>query len=319
MFARELQEAGNIIGLGMECETDMVNDGKMKVRRNGAQTETLSVEAVRSNDFPTLVEKKYPDFILLAVRNPVSEAVKFYYRQLQGRDKFPALVISQNGLSVIDDSRAALKEALGQDANKVSIIRVSLINGIDAKIENGAMTVSYKLPIKLGLGVSEGLESAADDLAAIFKESGFKAQKFQGSDVFKMENSKLFTNLIGMAAAVNGVTVSTGFQDKKIFKQEVAMLKEYVLAVKAGDSGFVGDFAGYPIKFLARIMLLPVSLLAPIRGIFERVVVKGRNRPKDLSEIDYYNGEAVKLGRKFKVATPVNEMIVAKAKEINKK
>jgi hypothetical protein len=131
-----------------------------------------------------------------------------------------------------------------------------------------------------------------------------------------MENSKLFTNLIGMAAAVNGMDAGQGLRDKKVFKEEVAALKEYVLAVKKSGGGFIDDFCGYPIKFLAGLMLCPVWLLLPWRGLLADIVAKGRNRPKDLSEIDYYNGEVVRLGKRVGAATPANEEIIAKAQAL---
>ncbi len=316
MFCRELQGACDIVGIGMAREAQMIAAGDLKLSRGGAGPEALKAEVVQPDEFAKSIEKKYPDFIWLAVRNPVAAAVKFYYSQFKGKEKIPALIISQNGLSAIGDAHTALEEVLGQDADKVIIIRVSLINGIDLIIEGGTSVIQYKIPIKLGFGAVSG-QSA--DLREILLTGKIKIQEFQGADVFKMENSKLFTNLIGMAAAVNGLTVSVGFRDKNIFAQEVAMLKEYVVATKKSGGGFLDDYAGYSIKFLAGLMLLPVGLLMPFRTIFGCVVAKGRNRPKDLSEIDYYNGEVLKLGKQYNVPTPVNETIVAKAKEISAK
>jgi hypothetical protein len=329
MFCREFQGGCDIVGVGLERETAMIARGSLKLSRGGLAPEALKVEAVCPDDFAAAIKKKYPDFIWIATRNPVTEAVKFYYRNFKGKKDIPALVLSQNGLSAIGDARAALSEVMGQEADNVRIIRVSLINGIDLKMENEKMgqaafasaevsasqseasIISYKLPIRLGFGALAG---TAADMKEILGSAQIKAQEFEGADVLKMENSKLFTNLIGMAAAANGMTVGAGFRDKGMFKMEVAMLREYVLAARAGRRGFLDNYAGYPIKLLAEIMLLPPGLLMPFRGLFERIVAKGRNRPKDLSEIDYYNGEAVKLGRRYGVPTPVNEAAVAKVK-----
>jgi hypothetical protein len=174
--------------------------------------------------------------------------------------------------------------------------------------------IGYKVPVKLGFGAID--DRGADDLGGMMRCGGIKVQPFEGGKVLEMENSKLFTNLIGMAAAVNGMTVSAGLRDRDMFKKEVAMLKEFILAAKAAGTGFSPNFLGYPIRLLAALMLLPVGILVPFRGIFEAIVVRGRNRPKDLFGIDYYNGEVVRLGLFHGIATPVNEMIVKKAKEI---
>ena len=340
MFGRELQGACDIAGVGMLREIEAIKNGKVRIQRGAAPAEIFKSQTVLPENFGIEIEKKYPDFIWLAVRNPVSEAVKFYYRQFKGKKEIPALILSQNGLSVIGDAQAALNEVLGQEADRARIIRVSLINGVDLKMETvtaestagkpasraalapggatasqgGTAIINYKIPIKLGAGTVNG--QSIDDLKAIFVAAGIKCQEFQGKEVLNMENSKLFTNLIGMAAAVDGMAAGDGLRDKKIFKEETAMLKEFVVAVEKSGGGFADDFAGYPIKFLARTMLLPIWLLMPFRGLFANIVAKGRNRPKDISEINYYNGEVVKLGKQFLVPTPVNEKITTKAKEI---
>jgi ketopantoate reductase len=332
MFARELQGVSDIVGIGRSSEAEMIARGGLKVIRGEAAAETLRVEAIGAEDFAHSIGSKYPDFIWLAVRNPVTEAVKSYYRNFSGKEKMPALILSQNGLSAVGDAQAALGEVLGQDASRVNIIRVSLINGVDAEFGGAAFVpcsgttagqsrtfkISYKLPIKLGFGFRGGGDepSLARSLAEIFKAAGFKAEEFCGQDVAKMENSKLFTNLIGVAAAVGGVPADQGLRDKKIFEREVLMLREVVRAVKASGGGFVASFCGYPIRFLTWLMLLPVWMLMPFRGIFADIVAKGRNRPKDLTEIDYYNGEVVRMGRNSNVGTPVNDELVLSAKQL---
>jgi len=314
MFARELQDTADIIGVGMKDEVARIAAGTVTVARCGAVPEVLRVEAVDAADFETAIARKMPDFIILAVRNPVTEAVKFYYRHFKGKENIPALILSQNGLAAIGDAKAALNQTLGVAADRVRIIRMSLINGVDAKFEDGTFRVSYKRPIKLGFGAIDG--QGAADLKEVLTAAGIKCEEFKGKGVLEMENSKLFTNLIGMAAAVRGTAVEAGLLDKEIFRQEVAMLREYVLTTKASGGGFAGFFCGYPIKFLAGLMLLPVWLLLPFRKILAAIVAKGRNRPKDLGEVDYYNGAVVGLGNRFKVAVPVNEKVLADAKEL---
>jgi len=230
----------------------------------------------------------------------------------------PALILSQNGLSAVGDAQVALREVLGQDASRVKIIRVSPINGIDAIFDSRSFQISYKLPIKLGFGLvgGSGPSELTGALAAIFKNAGFKITEFYGKDVVKMENSKLFTNLIGVAAAVNGVAADQGLRNKEIFHQEVSMMREYIRTIKASGSGFVANFCGYPVDFLANLMLMPFWMLIPLRGILANAVAKGRNRPKDLTEIDYYNGEVVRMGRSCNVKTPVNDELVLSAKQL---
>ena len=202
MFGRELQEACDIIGVGMNREIKALNSGKINVRRAGHLPENFCAKAVLPDDFLAQAGKKYPDFIWMAIRNPVAEAVEFYYRNFKGKENIPALVLSQNGLSAINDAKAGLVRALGPDAERVQIVRVSLINGVDMKIEDGAIfdsagvaahrsgmaEISYKTPIKLGFGTISG---QSDDFKKIMRDGQIKFQEFKGADVLKMENSKV--------------------------------------------------------------------------------------------------------------------------------
>ena len=324
LFCRELQNAARMIGVAFPAEIENIKSGKAKIVRGKNLPEIFTAELVPPEDFGVAIVRNAPDFLWLAARNPVDKITAFYYRHFANQQNFPALVLSQNGLSAVVDAKKGLQEALGQDADKVAIVRVSLINGVDLNTDgDGTLTIGYKLPIKLGFGTTQTYiggtdvnSSASLGLGEIFKEAGIGVREFRGKDVLAMENAKLFLNLIGMAAAANGADVAAGWRDKNIFKKEMAALREFVSAANAVRGGFAGKLGGYPVKLLARLALLPVCLLAPWRGILAGAVAKGRNRLKDLSEIDYYNGEVVRLGKKANVPTPVNEEIIAKARAL---
>jgi len=335
LFCRELQNAARMIGVAFPAEIENIKSGKAKIVRGKNLPEIFTAELVPPEDFGVAIVRNAPDFLWLAARNPVDKITAFYYRHFANQQNFPVLVLSQNGLSAAADAKKGLREALGQDADKVAIVRVSLINGVDLNTDgDGTLTIAYKLPIKLGFGTvktyigdTDVNSSASLGLEEIFKKAGVGAREFRGKDVLAMENAKLFLNLIGMAAAtaqgsgeptaaVGNTDVGAGWRDKEIFKKEMAALREFVLAVNAVRGGFAGKLGGYPVKLLARLALLPVCLLAPWRGILAGAIAKGRNRPKDLSEIDYYNGEVVRLGKKANVPTPVNEEIIAKARAL---
>ncbi len=316
LFCRELQGAARVIGVAFPAEIENIKSKKAKITRGKNPPEIFAAELTPPDGFGAAIARDAPDFLWLATRNPVDKITEFYYRHFAGRSNPPALILSQNGLSAIDDARKGLRAAMGQDADKVAIVRVSLVNGVDLNADgNGTLTIDYKLPVKLGFANYIG-DTYVIGLGEIFERAGIGARQFKGKDVLAMENAKLFLNLVGMAAAVEGVGAGAGWRDKKIFKKEIAMLREFVLAANARRGGFAGELGGYPVKLLARLALLPAWLLAPWRGALAGVIAKGRNRPKDLSEIDYYNGEVVRLGKKANVPTPINEEIVAKAQEL---
>lgn len=323
LFCRELKDVAKIIGVALSPEIEKIKSQKINIARGDDPPETFAAKIIAPDRFAQSIEANPSDFLWLTTRNPVDRITTFYYRHFAGKSRFPALILSQNGRSVIADAKKGLQDALGQESDKVQIIRVSLIYGIDMQADaDGTSVIAYKLPIKLGFGAVDCARfhlarlqgETLRRLKEVFDKAGIKAQEFCGKEVLAMENTKLFLNLIGMYSAAEGVPVGDGWQNKEIFKKEIAMLREFVLAVKKSGGGFAADLGGYPVKLLAELTLLPTWLLSPCRKLFARAIVKGRNRPKDLSEIDYYNGEVVRLGKEVDIATPVNEDVIQKSK-----
>lgn len=309
MFAKELGGVCRIIGVGRDPEINTIVNGGMVVRAGDLPERTLQVAAIRASDYEKSAAGLDLDYVFLTTRNPIGEIVKNYYRPFVGQNKIPALIISQNGLSALDDARKALDEIFGADAAKIGIIRISLIDPVDARVVNGRTQVSYRLPVRLGFGGVGKVDT--QEIANLFRSAGIKAEQFFGAKILAMERSKLFMNLIGMVSAASGLPVSEGLGDPRIFRQEVLMLREYAMVVKKSRGKFV-TLAGYPIGQISFLLNnLPLSLLIRFRHKLIKVVAGHRNnKPKDLGEIDYYNGEIVRLGVAAGVPTPVNAEIV---------
>lgn len=318
MFAEELKGAGSIFGVGLDREIDLIERKKIAVAKNG-EVASYAVNAMRPWEFEKIAADISPDFIVLATKNPVGEAVKFYYRNFKNNDKFPVLALSQNGLSAADDARQALEQVLGEDSKKVKIIRISLFNPITAVMsQDGTFSIGYTLPIRLAYGVHSGGEDAAD-LRELFLKTKIEAEEVAPSDTRNMEYTKLFMNLIGMASAVRGKSVKEGFADPVIFAQEIGALREFVDAVKRSGGKFLNfDNYPYPIGMMAWAVL---ALPFPVWSIFRMKVAgmvgsKRNDKPKDIGEIDYYNGEVVKMAHALGRNALVNEKILRLGKEL---
>lgn len=317
MFANELAGFANIIGVGMEKETKAVLAKNILIEAGERPLQPLEASAITFEEYQKTAKNLAPDYIIIATRNPVGRIVKSYYQPLAGAKILPALILSQNGLSAISAAQAALEELFGKSAKDIAIIRVSLLNPIDAKTRYDKTVISYRLPIKLGYGAVGN--SYAGGIADIFKQSKIKAQNFNGKKILAMERSKLFLNLIGMASASRGLAVSRGLKDSQVFFEEVSMLREYIAAVEKEGGSFatLGNYRVGQMAFL--IKKTPLFVLTALKPMIAMTVAKNRNeKPKDLAEIDYYNGEVVKLGQKNGVKTPVNEKIIARIQKISK-
>lgn len=302
MFAFELAKASDVLGIGREIEKEILVERESK-------REPFLVETISDSNWST---SYIPDIIFLATKNPVSPVIEYYYGKMSDRSDFPTLILSQNGAVVTEEASCALKKALGPNYDKVRIIRLNLFNPIDRKQESNNVIVNYSLPIKVSFGKVSG-PGDTKDIKKLFKKAGFEAQEFSAKQIKNMELSKLFFNLIGMPSATRGLSVVEGFEDKESFIEEFLALKEYVGAVEWSGHSFV-NFPKYPVKVLSfLIKILPINLLVPFRKNIAQIVSKGREgKPKDLSEIRYYNGIVVDLGKRANVLTPINLKVVSR-------
>jgi 2-dehydropantoate 2-reductase len=310
MLASELSNSSEVLGVSREREVDLIKKEKFFIKRGKESEAVFRGEIIQDTEFN---QQLCPDILFLATKNPVSLPLKFYLNHCKG--KIPAVIVSQNGIAAIKDAQESIKEILGEEAERVRLIRVVLFNPIAKKEISGRALVSYSLPIKGAFAKVAGAGSI-EDIAQVFKEAGFEFQEFPLEEAKNIEFSKLFLNLIGMAAASKGISVKEGLKDKNTFREEVGVLKEYIKSVKTTGGKFI-NFSSYPVGvFASLIEKLPISFLLPFRSKLARIISKGREgKPKDLDEIDYYNGAIVDLGKETGVKTPVNEEIIKRVSE----
>jgi ketopantoate reductase len=318
MFAEELKEACSVFGVGLDREIDQIEEKKITIQKNG-ERKIYSVNTVRAWEFEKLASEIAPDFIFLATKNPVGEAVKHYYRNFKFSKKMPVLVLSQNGLSAANDAREALGQVLGPESGKVKIIRLSLFNPIAAdKADDGTLNIIYSLPIKLAYGVHSG-GADASDLREFFLKTKMEVEEVAPKDTRNMEYTKLFMNLIGMASAVKGKSVKEGFGDREIFAQEINVLREYAAAVKKAGGKFL-NFSNYPYP-IGTMAWAVVAFPLPVWSLFKSQVAgivgsKRNDKPKDIGEIDYYNGDVVRLAKSKGEEAQENEKVYQAGKKI---
>lgn len=315
MFAFELQKAAEVLGIGKEI--DKIQKKEFFVERNGRPLELFEVKVAAESQF---LDGFSPEIVFLATKNPVGPPVKYYYQKFKENSlPFPGLILSQNGIAAARDASVALKEVLGKEAEKVQVIRISLFNPVEKKLLDNKICISYFLPIRLSFGVISGSQETKE-IKEIFKKAGIEAAEFLPGDVKNMEFSKFFTNLIGIPSAVRGLPIKEGFKDSEIFKEEIEALKEYARVVRAANGNFL-NLSKVPVNLLAKLIYyLPLPALFFFRKQLGKLIDKGRGgKPKgNLDEIDYYNGEVVKLGKELGISTPINERIIKKVKEILK-
>jgi ketopantoate reductase len=310
MFYFELKNFADVFGFGKSSEVDLIKNKKIFIKRNGKE-DLFEGKVFKEFEFP---KGNSFDFLFLAVKNPVAPAVKYYYQKIKEKNlKLPALCLSQNGIEAGESAISVLKEIFGKEAENIQVIRISLFNPVDRKILNEKHLITYSLPIKLALAKIFG-PGSLKEIVEIFKKANFEFEIFPQKEAKNMEYSKLFLNLIGMASASHGFAPREGFLKKEIFRREILAIKEYIKVVKKAKGRFL-NFKSYPVKIFSFFFSLPFGILFPFRKFFAKLVEKGRKgKPKDLAEIEYYNGVVLRLGKKFGIETPINEKILKRVK-----
>ncbi|MDI6591917.1 MAG: ketopantoate reductase C-terminal domain-containing protein [Patescibacteria group bacterium] len=314
MLAFELsKKIEGVWGIGKEREIEVIKNKKLYVKREGKKPELFEGKVALPEEF----SQQSPEIIFLTVKNPISPAVRYYYQKIKAENKkFPTLILSQNGLSAGREAIEVLKEIFGKEAEKIQVIRVSLFNPVDKEEIDEKIYIDYFLPIRLAFGVISGSKETKE-IKDIFKKAGIEAEEISSENIKNMEFSKLLTNLIGMPSAARNFSIKQGFEDLEIFREEIEALREYIKVVKANKGKFL-NFQKMPIKLLAiLIYYLPFPILLFLRKKLAKAITKGRGgKPKgNLDEIDYYNGEVVRLGKELGIKTPVNEKILKKIRE----
>ena len=304
MFAYELKDFANILGVGKEEGIEAIKQNKLFIQKKDKSPELLNVKVIKDTDFNKEIN---PDIIFIATKNPVAPVIKEYFSKF--KEKMPALFLSQNGVDALSEANQSLKEVFGKKSEKGQIIRCVLFNPIDSEHKEGRAYIKYSLPIRIAVSKAQG-HGNIKKLVETFKTAGFEVSEFSEKNAKNLEFSKLFLNLIGMASASHGLSVRDGFKNKEMFKEEIEVLKEYIKVVKKSHGKFL-NFSHYSVKFLSIfIELTPIFLLTPIRNILSGFISKERGgKLKDLDEIDYYNGGVVKLGKKIGIKTPANKRV----------
>jgi len=323
MFAFELKDVAEVFGIGKKNEVELIKNEELFVRRTvptgralpigrEGKIELFKEKVMEGFEFP----KGIPfDFLFLTVKNPVGSAVRYYYQKIKERNlKIPSLFLSQNGIEASENALEVLKEIFGKKSENIQVFRISLFNPVDKKISDGKNTIIYSLPIRMVISKVSGFDNSKE-IAEIFKKTGFEVTLIPSKDSKNMEYSKLLLNLIGMASATRGFSVKEGFSKKEVFEEEIKAIKEYIEVVKKNKGNFL-NFPHYPVKsFSILISHFPIKLLFPFRESLAGLIEKGRGgKPKNLDEIDYYNGAVVKLGKKLAIPTPINEEIIKRVK-----
>jgi 2-dehydropantoate 2-reductase len=236
----------------------------------------------------------------LADRDAVLVTVKSAATQQAGLTLAPvlpkgAMVLSlQNGVSNVKTLRAALPE------HRVLAGMVPF-------------NVLWKTDTHLHNGTSGPLEVERSELSAVLRSAGFEVVEHE--DLERVAWTKLLINLNNAVNALGGVPLREQLSTPGYRRVMARVLAEGLACLKA--AGIKPVRIGKLIPSVAPVALsLPNWLFMRVASAMVKVDPQARSsmwedlERRHVTEVDYLNGEIVKLGAQHGVPTPVNTRLV---------
>ena len=314
-FAFEFQRAGHeVFGIDKEKEIQKIREKKFFLHPFFQEKKVLKLKVFSLEEKEAFREVENCDLLFFAIPRPLKDSLFFYFQKLaQQKKELPFLFFIQNGLNLREEILRVFRLFFKKEDEK-KIIRAILLNPVLKKNKEEKIIIRYSLPLKILLAA----EKEEKEFFLSFGTS-FSFCFFPKKEEKNLEYSKLFLNLFGMASAAFGLSLKEGLLKKEILEKEMLALKEYLWVVKK-SKGKILNLPGFPLKiFSFLISFLPLKFFYFLRRIILFLVLKKReNREKSLREIDFYNGEVVRLARKLSIKAKTNEEIWRKGKEFLK-
>lgn len=140
-----------------------------------------------------------------------------------------------------------------------------------------------------------------------------------------MKYLKIFVNANNCLPAILGVSMQEAFSDIKVARISIGIWQEGLeIARRAGIK--LVSLPDFPLERLTKLAALPILEAAkifsgimlnlskePLYGSILQSIRKGRP-----SEIDYINGEFIRLAREHNIGAPLNEKLVEMVHEVEK-
>ena len=173
----------------------------------------------------------------------------------------------------------------------------------------------------LGSLFDQPLEEKVADIAKLFTD---KIDVVYSQRIKAQKHLKLFVNLTNCVPACLGKSMQEVFSDLDIARLAVSLISEAYGVVKGAGIDLV-DLPTYPVsrvvsfsksdeqtaKIFSQIMLKLSD--TPVYGSILQSIQRGK-----LSEIDYINGEIVRIAKDSKQPAPLNEKMVSAVHQVEK-
>jgi 2-dehydropantoate 2-reductase len=283
-------------------------DAVAAIRQNG-----LAISGVRGNLQVKLEISEQlnhiPDLVILSTKTQdVSQVIKDNFNFL--KDSF--ILTTQNGVRA--------EEIIAEFIPKENILSSIVMFGATC-LEPGKVVHNFE-----GSWIIGRMFGKADEKTKEISSLLNKAFPTVVSDDLKgMKYLKVFVNANNCLPAILGKSMQEAFQDLAVSATSIAIWKEGLKVInQAGIS--LTSLPDFPLERLTKLTALPTQEAAKIySGIMANLskeplygsVLQSIKRKKS-SEIDYLNGEFVRLAKENRLNAPLNEKMVEMVHRVEK-
>lgn len=293
----------NVSLIGRDYVSDAISKKGMRLTDYSGFDSKLAAENINFSNSPAALANA--DIIGLAVKSTGTEAAA---REISQHSNSGAVVISlQNGISNVEKLRDLLPNQTVL-AGMVPFNVALLDKGHWHKGTQGNLVVEKHPALT-------PITSAS---------SGGPAQLTLSDNMTAVAWGKLLVNLNNAINALSGVTLLEELSDRNYRQVLGASIREALTILAAADIE-PAKATAFPPKWLPTFVEAPNFFFNTIGLKLQKIDARARSSMADdfaagrATEIDFLNGEVVKLAKKMRMAAPINEAIVALVKETKTK
>jgi 2-dehydropantoate 2-reductase len=187
-------------------------------------------------------------------------------------------------------------------------------------LESAKLVHNFEGPWIIGWPFDERHPEVLSDLSRVLNKA---FPVVIADDITGMKFLKIFANANNCLPGVLGKSMQEVFSDHDISHISIAIWKEALEVVNQAGIKLV-SLPGFPTENVTKLTSLPIAQAAeifsqtmsnlskePLYGSILQSIMRGRS-----SEIDYINGEFVRLAKKNKICAPLNSALVEMVHEV---
>ncbi len=279
LFGALLSKRNNVLLVGRKPHIQAIKKNGLTI--HGKTSLNVKIKAESSADYVTF----QPDFLILTVKSYDTESAILQAKKIITND---TIVLSlQNGLDNI--------EKISKHINSEKIIAGTTTNGAFFS-EPGIIKHTGKGMTVLG-ELNSKKTKRLDNIVKLFNEAGIKT----------VESKNILKNIWGKAIINSSINPLTAIFQCKNGQLSENLILENLLELICKESVSIAKADGIELSY-SNMLAKTKEVIKNTSDNYSSMLQSVLNRKK--TEIDTINGKLIEIGKKYKVSTLINEILV---------